>query len=205
MTAEQRKAEIVETAIVLFGRHGFKGTTTKTLAQAAGISEATIFKYFPTKDALYAAAFERRTAVGTAELVSELQGYADRQDDEGLLRRLIHAILIGYDRDRDLHRMLMYAWLEQGKTANTRMWAQMRKSSPLFDFLDRFVRQRQREGVFSPDATGLLSAALLAAPVQIAIQTKLYGFDSAYPDEQIAETYARLLLDGTRGGTTVGR
>lgn len=204
MTAEQRKAQIVDVAIGLFGRHGFKGTTTKALAQAAGISEATIFKHFPTKDHLYATAFERRTGVGTAQLVTELQGYADRQDDEGLLRRLIGAILAGYERDRDLHRMLMYAWLEQGKTANTRMWTQMRKS-PLFDFLDRYVRQRQREGVFSPDAPGLLSAALLALPVHHAINTKLYGLASEYPDEQSAETYARLLLDGTRGGTSVGR
>lgn len=37
-----------------FARHGYAGTTTRTLAAAAGISEALLFKHFPTKAALYA-------------------------------------------------------------------------------------------------------------------------------------------------------
>ena len=204
MTAAQRKTQIIDAAIALFGRHGFKGTTTRALAEAAGVSEATIFKHFPTKGDLHAAAFERRTAVGSEQLVTELEGYVDREDDEGLLRRLIGAIILGYEQDRDLHRMLLYAWLEQDADENHRMWDQMRKSSPLFDLLDRYVRQRQGEGVFSPGATGLLSAALLALPVQHAVTTKLYGLDSGYSDEQTAETYARLLLDGARGGASGG-
>ncbi|HJN44728.1 MAG: TetR/AcrR family transcriptional regulator [Vicinamibacterales bacterium] len=204
MKGEQRKAQIIDAAIALFGRHGFKGTTTKALAEAAGVSEATIFKHFPTKEALYAAAFERRTGVGTAHLVDTLQGYADRQDDEGLLRALVQAILIGYEQDRDLHRMLMYVWLEQGPTENRRMWAQMRHS-PLFDFIERYVRQRQAEGAFCSNAPEVVAAAVLALPVHYAIRTKLYGIDPEHADEEIVETFARLLLDGARGGTSVER
>ena len=204
MTGEQRKAQIIDSAIALFGRHGFKGTTTRALAEAAGVSEATIFKHFPTKDDLYASAFERRTFVGTAQLVTELDRYVDQRDDEGMLQRMIRAILAGYEQDRDLHRMLLYAWLEQGATENNRMWGQIRRS-PLFDFLDRWVRQRQSEGVFCAGATGLLSASLVALPVNHAISAKLYGIESEFPDEQVVDTYARLLLDGLRGGTSVER
>ncbi len=200
MTSEQRRAQIIDAAIALFGRHGFKGTTTRALAEAAGVSEATIFKHFPTKDDLYASTFERRTFVGTAQLVAELQGYVDAGDDEGMLQRLIQAILHGYEEDRDLHRMLLYAWLEQGATENNRMWAQMRRS-PLFGFLDRFIGQRQAEGVFRRDAApDLLSASLVALPVHHAIVAKLYGIESEFPDEQVVETYTRLLLDGVRAG-----
>jgi len=41
--------------------------------------------------------------------------------------------------------------------------------------------------------------------VSRAIHTKLYGLAPESPDEQTAETYARLLLDGARGGTSAGR
>lgn len=201
MTGAQRKAQIIDAAIALFGRHGLKGTTTKALSEAAGVSEATIFKHFPTKDHLYAAAFERRTFVGTAQLVTELQGYADRQDDAGLLHRLMRAILRGYEEDRDLRRMLLYGWLEQGAVENNRMWSQMRRS-PLFEFLDAYVSQRQAAGVFRQGPVGLLAAALVALPVQYAISTKLYGNDSEFPDDEVVETYARLLLDGVKGGAT---
>jgi len=37
-----------------FARHGFAGTTTKSVAAAASISEGLLFKHFPTKSALYA-------------------------------------------------------------------------------------------------------------------------------------------------------
>ena len=96
------------------------------------------------------------------------------------------------------------AWLEQGATENNRMWAQMRRS-PLFGFLDRFIGQRQAEGVFRRDAApDLLSASLVALPVHHAIVAKLYGIESEFPDEQVVDTYARLLLDGLRGGMSAG-
>jgi AcrR family transcriptional regulator len=37
----------------LFARKGFAGTTTKEIAEAAGVSEALVFKHFPSKAALY--------------------------------------------------------------------------------------------------------------------------------------------------------
>jgi TetR/AcrR family transcriptional regulator len=34
----------------LFSKKGFRGTTTKEIAQAAGVSEAIIFRHFETKE-----------------------------------------------------------------------------------------------------------------------------------------------------------
>lgn len=41
---------IVASAVDLMTREGFDGTTMKDIARAAGIGDATIYKYFPTKD-----------------------------------------------------------------------------------------------------------------------------------------------------------
>lgn len=53
-TDERRKAILVAIRSV-FAEKGFHGTTTKELAEAAGVSEALLFKHFPSKDAMYAA------------------------------------------------------------------------------------------------------------------------------------------------------
>lgn len=53
MDAAARKRAIVETAMPLFARKGFAGTTTKELAEQAGVSEALLYRHFPTKAALY--------------------------------------------------------------------------------------------------------------------------------------------------------
>ena len=61
LPARERRSQIIEAAICEFGRHGFKGATTKVLSKAANISEATIFKYFRTKADLFLAAFKETT------------------------------------------------------------------------------------------------------------------------------------------------
>src|SRR4051795_3080789 len=54
LDSEERRKAIIDAALPLFARKGFAGTTTKELAEAAGVSEALIFKHFPSKAALYA-------------------------------------------------------------------------------------------------------------------------------------------------------
>src|SRR3954447_11676650 len=53
LDAEERRRAIIGAALPLFARKGFAATTTKELAEAAGVSEALIFKHFPSKAALY--------------------------------------------------------------------------------------------------------------------------------------------------------
>jgi len=54
MTGDLRRQLILSAAKRCFARHGFSGTTTKSVAAAASISEGLLFKHFPTKSALYA-------------------------------------------------------------------------------------------------------------------------------------------------------
>src|SRR6202051_3677117 len=54
MTGDLRRQLILNAAKRCFARHGFAGTTTKSVAAAASISEGLLFKHFPSKLALYA-------------------------------------------------------------------------------------------------------------------------------------------------------
>jgi AcrR family transcriptional regulator len=55
LSGEARRASIVMAARRVFAENGFRGTTTKALAEAAGVSEALLFKHFPSKEAIFAA------------------------------------------------------------------------------------------------------------------------------------------------------
>lgn len=48
----QTRTRILEAAQRLFASKGFDGTTTRELAQAAGVAEGTLFRYFPNKKAI---------------------------------------------------------------------------------------------------------------------------------------------------------
>jgi AcrR family transcriptional regulator len=55
LSSEERRAAIIKAVRRTFAEKGFHGTTTRELAEAAGVSEALLFKHFPTKEALFAA------------------------------------------------------------------------------------------------------------------------------------------------------
>lgn len=54
LSRDNRRQQILESALPLFARYGFAGTTTRRIADAARISEALLFKHFPNKSAIYA-------------------------------------------------------------------------------------------------------------------------------------------------------
>src|SRR5438477_11108666 len=53
LDSDERRKAIVTASVPLFARKGFAGTTTKELAEGAGISEALLFRHFPSKKHLY--------------------------------------------------------------------------------------------------------------------------------------------------------
>ncbi|WP_438026490.1 TetR/AcrR family transcriptional regulator [Sorangium sp. So ce233] len=48
-TLTEAQKKIVEAAVTAFAEQGFHGTATRDIARRAGVAEATIFKYFPSK------------------------------------------------------------------------------------------------------------------------------------------------------------
>lgn len=51
-TKAATRQEILQAAGRLFARQGFEATTTRDIAQSAGIASGTLFNYFPTKEAI---------------------------------------------------------------------------------------------------------------------------------------------------------
>ena len=89
MNAPDRRRQLLDAALELFSRKGFGGTTTKEIAAAAGVTEAIIFRHFPSKQALYTAVLDSKAeACGHEEWLAEIQKHMDRNDDAGVLRTL---------------------------------------------------------------------------------------------------------------------
>ena len=57
-TAQDRRQQIVDAATELFALQGFRGTTTRQIADTAR-DEAIIFRHFGRKEGLYRAVIER--------------------------------------------------------------------------------------------------------------------------------------------------
>ncbi len=53
MRKPDRKRQLLDHAKELFVRHGYQNTTTKLIAEAAGVSEPVLYQHFETKQALF--------------------------------------------------------------------------------------------------------------------------------------------------------
>lgn len=53
MSGPDRRRLIIEAARSLFAQHGYNGTPVRAIAKAAGVSEALLYKHFPSKEDLY--------------------------------------------------------------------------------------------------------------------------------------------------------
>ena len=61
-SSADRREQILDVATGLFAQQGFRGTTTKLIAEKSGVTEALIFRHFPSKEELYWAVIERKIA-----------------------------------------------------------------------------------------------------------------------------------------------
>ncbi len=79
-TAEERREEILQAAVVRFGATGLHGTSTETIAADVGVSQPYLFRLFGTKKELFLAAVEwgfRETLEAFRKAGSEATGPHD--------------------------------------------------------------------------------------------------------------------------------
>ena len=110
LTAEARKEAIVEAVQDVFAEKGFDGTTTRDLAKAAGVSEALLYKHFPSKESLYAAMLD---GCAKGPTFAEASRIVELEASTSTLVVMVHFMISHYVRGRpgDTHRAAMNALL----------------------------------------------------------------------------------------------
>src|SRR5436190_5790733 len=143
MAAEERRLQIVAVAVRLFSERGFRGTTTKEIAQAAGVSEAMVFRHFATKEELYAAILDHKACSGDKFEPAEMAAEAiKRKDDRAVFQSLALGALNHHEDDPEFQRLLLHSALEKHELGQMFCDRFVRR---VYDFLGNYIRERQRE------------------------------------------------------------
>ncbi|QWG11852.1 TetR/AcrR family transcriptional regulator [Bradyrhizobium sediminis] len=120
MTSDLRRQLILSAAKRCFARHGFAGTTTKSVAAAASISEGLLFKHFPTKSALYAEILAEECEADPA--LHELLGLEPSTETlvvliRGMVHHFLHASDLPDQEEAQRLRLMMTSQLDDGEFA----------------------------------------------------------------------------------------
>lgn len=105
MSAEERRESVIRAAITEFGRGGYHGTSTESIAKRVGVSQPYLFRLFPNKRAIFLAASLRcieDTAAVLRAAAEEAPAGREEKAMAAAYQRLIE------DRDLLLMQMQMY-------------------------------------------------------------------------------------------------
>ena len=187
------EVRIVEAAAQLFAHNGFKGTTTRDIAQLANLNEATLFRYFPRKPELFWAAVESHIA--RVKLARATQISLASDDEPTIVVPLLIAfILDSLNNQPDLRRLLHVAAFELPQAD------QMIREhlGPIFDMVCAYFRRCAEKGTVRNVAPPLAALGLLGAITAHQSLCLLFdGKESPYPnDEHAISAYALLWLNG---------
>jgi AcrR family transcriptional regulator len=144
MKSDARRASIVDAAIHLFAEKGFRGTTTRELAAALGVTEPVLYQHFANKSDIYTAIIEAKSEEGrhrTAALLARLEG----NDDRAFFTHLAELVLDRYHEDTEFIRLLYFSALEGHELTERFYEAHV---LPFYDLIAGYVRRRIREGAF---------------------------------------------------------
>lgn len=136
LDSDERRKRIVQAAVPLFARKGFAGTTTRELAEAAGISEALLFRHFPSKQLLY-----REILRLGCEGDPALEKLATLQPSSAtmvcMLRFMVRRFLMGGEAERaelDCRlRLVLHSFVEDGDYASELFDTVSRRVIPMFE------------------------------------------------------------------------
>src|SRR6516162_10180602 len=105
LSARDRRRQILAIASGIFARKGYQGTTTREIAEEAGVNEALLFRHFPSKENLYWTIIEEQcSARGRRQQIDEILKSSD--DDFQIFSRMAREFLVRTPHDSQITRLL---------------------------------------------------------------------------------------------------
>lgn len=193
LNAQQRRSQIIQKAMELFSRRGFNGTTTREMAREMGISEATIFKHFATKDELYSAILDHKAEEQwLSELIIRM---GDEPDEAGLLRTIAFHLIEVIENDPTFLRLLLYSALEGHSLSSLFFDSVVQR---FHEFLSDYFRSRIAEGKFRACNPMLAARAFLGMVIHYLLLQEVFGFPRTASTPEMVGTFVDLFLQGIK-------
>ena len=156
----QRELRILDAALELFGQNGFEATTVSAICEAAGVSEATLYEYFDSKEQVLFSIAEHYTQ-GEVERLEQVRHYI--HDPRETLRVVIQGYLEFYERN-PLYTSVALLTLKANRnfTGSAAYEMVRRASRPIVDAFQEGLEA----GLFRSDLDGYLVRNLVLGFVE---------------------------------------
>lgn len=200
MAPEERRALILDRAIEFFAEYGLTAQT-RALADACGVAQRLLYRYFPSKAALLSQVYEQ-AIVSPFKAVWRLQ----LKDRSRPWDKRLTAFYTNYYHElltRRWLRLFLYASLAEGRMAPDY------NQAILLEMLELIVAETAADQkVDLPHDVALLhelAYILHGAVSHFAIRRHIYGASQTVPPDRMIAMQVRAFLDGFRAAVAEAR
>lgn len=180
----------------LFSKHGFRGTTTRELAAAVGVTEPVLYQHFATKRDLHSAIVDQLIERVPLQDIEVLEVLTQGQDDRKFFREVGRQILSWYLRDTQYIKLLLFSALEGHELAE--LWEQ-RAIKEFLSIIEAYIAHRAKEGAFSVPSVTLAARPFVGMIGHFGMTTAI--FRCPLPDvplDVVLDSYVTMFLSGIR-------
>ena len=183
LSAEERRATIIEVAKRLFAHTGFHGVSIDEIVKEVGVSPAILYRHFESKEELYQAVLQEFSATRESYVEAVV---ADDIGFEQVLRGMTTVFVASIMNHPDMLKMEMHSQLE-GSAASQEFFLNRWKS--FTDYIEFNLTELQAQGKIKP-----INAQAAALMYQGIIREVLL-LKCMQPTDRLKDTPVALLVD----------
>ena len=183
--------KILVAAQTLFARHGYDGTTTKELAEKAGIAEGTLFRHFTNKKAILVEVATQGWIELLTDLLTELSGMANYEAISHVMYKRMLRMGTNYD-------MMRVCLMEVQFHPELRDRIQSEVIEKMTDVAEAFFQTAMERGVYRRMNPRIIAQVFLGMFVVAGFSHEMIAQPFASPQEmkEMAEGLADIFLNG---------
>jgi AcrR family transcriptional regulator len=182
---------ILNSAQRLFAKHGYGGTTTRDLAQAAGVAEGTLFRHFESKKAILIEVATRGWVELLTDLLTELSEMGSYKAVAQVMRRRMLNLTANTD-------MLRVCFMEAQFHPELRDRVQAEVISKMTDVAEAFFETAMERGIYRPLKPRVVARIFLGMFTVAGFSQMTLADEANSPQDmkELAETLADIFLNG---------
>src|SRR5215469_15785105 len=194
LPAPDRKKQLLEIAMRLFSEQGLEGTSTREIAEAAGVNEALIFRHFRSKEELFWAVLSDRVERrGRGRRIREF--LESSHSVQETLLAVAETLLERTGDDAAVTRLLFYSALRNRELSGRffRTYGQEK-----LDMLADYIRAAVRGGRFRPVNPVVAARSFLGMIVYHYLVEEVFGASHVrgLKTQEVAEQLTDIFLEG---------
>ncbi|MEH1839246.1 MAG: TetR/AcrR family transcriptional regulator [Nostoc sp.] len=187
----QTRTRILQAAQRLFASQGFDGTTTRDLAQAAGVAEGTLFRHFANKKAILV---EVATS-GWVEILTDLLTELSEMGSYKAVAQVMRRRMWNFQKNADLMRV---CFMEVQFHPDLRDRIQLEVITKMSDVGEAFFQTAMDKGIYRKMDAKLVAKVFLGMFAIAGFSNNTLMEPDASPQQmqEMAEGLADIFLNG---------